>query len=76
MVDSFKYVFEDGNMPISQKEHQNVTVMMNFTKEKHSREAVFLDFEKAFDSIGGFHVTQISLIITQVNNKIVYHAIY
>ena len=26
--------------------------------------------------IGGFHVTQISLIITQVKNKIVYHSIY
>ena len=27
-------------------------------------------------AIGGFHVTQISLIITQVKNKIVYHSIY
>ena len=27
-------------------------------------------------SIGGFHVTQISLIITQVKNKIFYHSIY
>ena len=26
--------------------------------------------------IGGFHITQLSLIITQVKNKIVYHLIY
>ena len=26
-------------------------------------------------AIGGFHVTQISLFITQVKNKIVYHSI-
>ena len=26
--------------------------------------------------IGGFHVTQVGLIITQVKNKIVYHSIY
>ena len=25
--------------------------------------------------MGGFHVTQVSLIITQVKNKIVYHSI-
>ena len=25
--------------------------------------------------IGGFHVTQVSLIITQVKNKIAYHSI-
>ena len=28
-----------------------------------------------FGSIGGFHVTQVSLIITQVKNKIAYHVI-
>ena len=28
-----------------------------------------------FSSIGGFHVTQVSLIITQVKNKIAYHSI-
>ena len=26
--------------------------------------------------IGSFHVTRISLIITQVKNKLVYHSIY
>ena len=26
--------------------------------------------------IGGFHLTQVSLIITQVKNKIAYHSIY
>ena len=26
--------------------------------------------------IGGFHVTQVSLIIAQVKNKIAYHSIY
>jgi len=26
-------------------------------------------------NIGGFHVTQVSLIITQVKNKIAYHLI-
>ena len=28
-----------------------------------------------FGSTGGFHVTQVSLIITQVKNKIAYHVI-
>ena len=27
------------------------------------------------DAIAGFHVTQVSLIITQVKNKIAYHSI-
>jgi len=31
--------------------------------------------EERFTSIRGFHVTQISLIITQVKNKIAYHLI-
>ena len=32
-------------------------------------------FREVNGSIGGFHVTQVSLIITQVKNKIAYHSI-
>ena len=32
--------------------------------------------DQSVSGIGGFHVTQISLIITQVQNKIVYRSIY
>ena len=38
---------------------------------KQLLDSVFVIFR-----IGGFHVTQVSLIITQVKNKIVYHSLY
>ena len=43
-----------------------------FTDTAFSLQEVFVFYNARF---GGFHVTQVSLIITQVENKIAYHSI-
>ena len=52
-------------------------VLIDFISRVQTRDAVFLGrhAKETLFSIGGFHVTQVSLIITRVKNKIAYHLI-